>query len=314
MIIKKDYLEEENLIKTYDSFLNECKYLEECKLYINRGIQVPRTIHGKKLIDFLVIDLNSSEAETNISTPLKKSTKITKEVSIQTEITSLDHELINNLTLKRKCELNDSFNEIATAHNMNSIHNQNIEPLVNHQNENIFLEPPILETPSKKKRLLIGKNIEKQPILSVSTLERQLNSIINDAAEHLKQEEEYEQQQKQQTQFIIEPTTNEIVLFTSANGTNTNEQNFNFEFISSTKTVNQNTTTISQNVSQIPTQKPTELEINKHFNLKNALTSNPDDNLNLLKASTRSQTALRQLNENVNPTNNVVVKKKRVYR
>jgi hypothetical protein len=299
------------LFKTYDSFLNECKYLEECKLYINRGIQVPKTIHGKKLTDYLVIDLKSNEfdSSSNLSTPLKQtfSTIITKEISTQTEITSLDKEQLHNLTLKRKYEIKDEMSS--------SINNQNIgvESLLDQQNENIFLEPTIIETPSKKKRLLIGKNIEKQPILSVSTLERQLTSIINDAAEHLKQEEEYQQQQQQhqqnqhiqnqqqQTQqFIIEPNTNELVLIT--NNSNLNEQNFNFDFRPSP--------------AQPQLQLPIQPQITKHFNLKNALTSKQDDEINLIKV-TRSQTALKQQNENMNPTNNVnnvVVKKKRVYR
>jgi len=79
-----DYLDEEKYTNSYESFLNECKYLgnlffiylfifinisyicinfvhrkillfkEECKIYLKQGIALPRTIHGKKLSDYLV--------------------------------------------------------------------------------------------------------------------------------------------------------------------------------------------------------------------------------------------------------------------
>ena len=54
-------MEEENLSKTYEVFLDECKYLEECKMYLKRGIVVPKTIHGKTLSDYLVIDTHQSK-------------------------------------------------------------------------------------------------------------------------------------------------------------------------------------------------------------------------------------------------------------
>ena len=60
MITFKDYLEEESLTNTYETFLNECKYLEECKAYLKRGVVVPKTIHGKKLTEYLVIDTSEN--------------------------------------------------------------------------------------------------------------------------------------------------------------------------------------------------------------------------------------------------------------
>ena len=51
---------------------------------------------------------------------------------------------------------------------------------------------------NKKRKILIGKNVEKVPELSVSNLERQLNSIVSDATNHLKQQEENEKKIQQQ--------------------------------------------------------------------------------------------------------------------
>ena len=50
-----NYLKEENLVKTYDTFLNECKYLDECKGFFKLGRTLPKTIHGKTLNQYLVI-------------------------------------------------------------------------------------------------------------------------------------------------------------------------------------------------------------------------------------------------------------------
>ena len=49
-------MDTENLTKTHETFLDECKYLEEARIYLKKGIQVPKTIHGKTLEDFLVIN------------------------------------------------------------------------------------------------------------------------------------------------------------------------------------------------------------------------------------------------------------------
>jgi len=63
----------------------------------------------------------------------------------------------------------------------------------------------------KKRRLLIGKNVEKLPELSVSTLERQLTSIINDASTLIQQDQEIERSGMQNQQLLFSfdiPTTN----------------------------------------------------------------------------------------------------------
>ena len=52
----QDYLDSENLTKTHGIFLEECKYLEEAKSYIKKGYSVPKTIHGKTLEEYLVIN------------------------------------------------------------------------------------------------------------------------------------------------------------------------------------------------------------------------------------------------------------------
>ena len=46
----------ENLVKTHEAFLDECKHLEEAKDYIKKGFSVPKTIHGKTLEEYLVIN------------------------------------------------------------------------------------------------------------------------------------------------------------------------------------------------------------------------------------------------------------------
>ena len=50
-----NYLKEENLSKTYSTFLDECKYLDECKGFFKQGRTLPKTIHGKTLSQYLVI-------------------------------------------------------------------------------------------------------------------------------------------------------------------------------------------------------------------------------------------------------------------
>jgi hypothetical protein len=49
-------LDNENLVKTHEAFLDECKHLEEAKDYIKKGFSVPKTIHGKTLEEYLVIN------------------------------------------------------------------------------------------------------------------------------------------------------------------------------------------------------------------------------------------------------------------
>ncbi len=47
---------EEGYKKTHETFLDECKYLEECKYYHQKGMNLPNTIHGKKLFDYLFLN------------------------------------------------------------------------------------------------------------------------------------------------------------------------------------------------------------------------------------------------------------------
>ena len=47
------FLEEEQLFESYNSFLKECQFLNECQIYIRKGIQFSTKIHGKTLRQFL---------------------------------------------------------------------------------------------------------------------------------------------------------------------------------------------------------------------------------------------------------------------
>ena len=84
------------------------------------------------------------------------------------------------------------------------------------------IQPVERDQANKKPRLLIGKNVAKVPELSVSTLERQLDSIITDAANHLKEQEEKESQVKQNQSIIYDLNTlnnkdNELVYLNATN-------------------------------------------------------------------------------------------------
>ncbi len=54
------YLLEEGLKDTAQKFLDECKYLEECRAHYKRGLNIPKTIHGKSLLDYLFYDPKGS--------------------------------------------------------------------------------------------------------------------------------------------------------------------------------------------------------------------------------------------------------------
>lgn len=47
------FLEEEKLANTFRSLLFECPYLKECRVCFEKGIQFPKTVHGKTLIDYV---------------------------------------------------------------------------------------------------------------------------------------------------------------------------------------------------------------------------------------------------------------------
>ena len=57
-------MESEELVKTHEIFLEECKHLEEAKIYIKKGFSVPKTIHGKTLEEYLVINRKDLGKET----------------------------------------------------------------------------------------------------------------------------------------------------------------------------------------------------------------------------------------------------------
>lgn len=70
-------------------------------------------------------------------------------------------------------------------------------------------EPQLGNNNAKKPRLLIGKNAEKVPELSYSTLERQLGTIITDASLLMAQQEEQENQEKQQLDSLYNQLVND---------------------------------------------------------------------------------------------------------
>jgi len=56
----KGFLEEENCPITYRTFLDECKYLKECKYAHGKGLIFQKTIHGKSLKDFFKSEIHLS--------------------------------------------------------------------------------------------------------------------------------------------------------------------------------------------------------------------------------------------------------------
>ena len=51
--LNQGFFEEQSLPKSFETFLNECKYLEECRIYKQRGINFQKTVHGKTLTEHL---------------------------------------------------------------------------------------------------------------------------------------------------------------------------------------------------------------------------------------------------------------------
>lgn len=123
--------------KTYSAFLDESKYLIECKEYLSRGISIPKTIHGRTLTEYLVIDTD----RTNLST-----------VSTQTDI---------EIEARHKPQ-----NEQHSYHQtVNSVE------LVGRKDDQITMSDVPFggdsadegkSTPNRK-RILVGKNVEKLP-------------------------------------------------------------------------------------------------------------------------------------------------------
>lgn len=159
-----NYLEDEGYTKTYAQFLKECTELKECRFYLDRGIALPKTIHGKTLFDYLSFDPDKIDEKTSQKdSPRTANTKVIQDTSIK------------------------QTNQIKIPTNEDSESLSKIK---------ISCSP-------QKNRLLIGKNVEKIPELSVSTLERQLGSIISDASNYLKQQEEQEANLIQSTNTVF---------------------------------------------------------------------------------------------------------------
>lgn len=227
-----NYLDEEGLKKTHAQFLDECRYLEECKYYFKRGIAVPKTIHGKTLFDYLIVDpeknvsTNSVESQTDsikwnsivmqnvlasqktIGRPPKSANSL-KTTNCVTEVTGSAN-LYTSAKLTKDTNVVKSSNAGQTLNlKENSANTPNKRKaagcekpsqaisidddliiIKSHDNQKKIAD----QNKSKKPRLLIGKNVEKQPELSVSSLHRQLGSIITDASNLIAQQEEQENQ------------------------------------------------------------------------------------------------------------------------
>lgn len=221
-----NYLEGEGLKKTHGLFLNECKYLEECKYYVARGISIPKTIHGKKLEDFLrfdekkVVETTSSEAQTEpVNVKINLSGDKSTSVKLFTNSTTTKNTVNNNnnnskkgIDVNKQKESKNNEPEINSINNESTISSDNNDDVIFISNNKI---KPIDQDQANKPRLLIGKNTEKIPELSISTLGRQLDSIVSDASnlikqqeeqeEHLKQQEQQQQQQQATLNYSLEP-------------------------------------------------------------------------------------------------------------
>lgn len=101
-------MEEENLKRTYETFLNECKYLEECKFYHQKSLQFSKKINGKTLKDFLLINESICYSNASIQTDL-----------VEYEIKKIQHEDEERMSIST---INDS--RIIYNHNDNSVSNK----------------------------------------------------------------------------------------------------------------------------------------------------------------------------------------------
>jgi len=234
-----NYLDEEKYSNTYESFLNECRYLEECKIYLKQGISLPKTIHGKKLNEFLVLGSNgesinleiekktqSTQTPDTATNPTDEQTDTENEPKKEKDLdTSCSEPLVNDLS-KKVCREPDltCLTELIKSNDI-QMENEPVSKIKLLKSPEIKLisqvrmkspekkirldvKPDIIQLSSdddddsdeetnkieenKKRKILIGRNVEKIPGLSVSDLERQLNTIICDATNHLKQQEEIE--------------------------------------------------------------------------------------------------------------------------
>ena len=153
-------------------------------------------------------------------TELIESNPFKNDKAIKQFSTSLPNRSINAINSSESPSLHSNSNTPV-------VEKQNITTPVADKDEIIFIgksqiQPLEGDQANKKPRLLIGKNVAKVPELSVSTLERQLDSIITDAANHLKEQEEKESQVKQNQSIIYELNSlnnkdNEMIYLNAAN-------------------------------------------------------------------------------------------------
>ncbi|CAF0869417.1 unnamed protein product [Brachionus calyciflorus] len=93
------FLEEENLHKTYETFLAESKYLDECRIYLKKGIKFQKTVHGKNLIQHLNHNFERTFNSVNIQTDSNENTinlKYKNDTDAQTENILLETPIIIN--------------------------------------------------------------------------------------------------------------------------------------------------------------------------------------------------------------------------
>ena len=144
------YLEDEELPKTKATFLDECKYLSEYKIYMKRGIKIPRTIHGKNIYQYLVVTQSSNDS-----------------INIKTEKTSIG---IQTEIIVDTCSMATDTNDLNSA------------STINDQKEETILKLPITETnnsdsTSTTNPSIIFKN-ENYGSLSSTTNKLHTNEII----------------------------------------------------------------------------------------------------------------------------------------
>lgn len=124
--------------KTYSAFLDESKYLIECKEYLTRGISIPKTIHGRTLTEYLVIDTD----RTNVST-----------VSTQTDI---------EIEPRHKASQNEQQNYHPTVNSVELVGRKDDQMGEMAMSDVPFDSDEGKSTPNRK-RILVGKNVEKLP-------------------------------------------------------------------------------------------------------------------------------------------------------
>lgn len=132
--------------QTYAAFLDECKYLAECREYLSRGIGIPKTIHGKTLAEFLVIERDDKITATSVSVATQTDIEITPRVAVASSRSS------TSTNTSDPAAQNSHVDSSADL-----IENTNGEDF---DESNNTMDS---DTPNKRKRILIGRNVEKLP-------------------------------------------------------------------------------------------------------------------------------------------------------